>query len=213
MIYKRHKIFMYILIIYSLFFVSCNTLNTTSYKIDELLYEANIMAQNKDYEKAITTYNQILELDEFNQKALYNKSFILFKSKNTLEAISSVNLLIEHYPNNIKAYKLKADIYLYNNDIENVIKTYNYIFEIYPNLYDLRSEFIEILIDNYNNDSIIQSNLYDNAIILVNNNINNDIATKALYLLNKDNREYSLLLYLNNKKAWEEFNTPSLDSE
>ena len=187
-------------------------MNTTSYKVNELLYDANLMAQSKDYDSAISNYNKILKLDEFNQKALYNKSLILFELNNTAEALATINILIEYFPNNIKAYKLKAEIYLYNNDIENCIFTYNSLFEIYPNLYNLRSDLIKILIENYNNSDIMISNLYDNALILLNNNTNTAIASKAMYLLKENNLYYSLLLYLNDKKAWEEYNNPSLDS-
>lgn len=210
--HKRHLIILNILIIYCLFIVSCNSLNTNSYKIEILLNEANSSAKNNNFDDSITKYNLILDIDNFNQKALYNKSLILFEDKKIDEALQTIEILIEKYPNNIKGYKLKADIYLYNNDIENMLKIYNSLFKTYPNLYNLRSDLIKILIENYKNDSIIISNLYDNAIILIENNENTQIASEALYILNKNNIDYSLLLYLNDKKAWEEYNTPSLEN-
>lgn len=211
---KRHCNLICIFLIYSLFLVSCNTLSTNTYKINNLLYDANLKAQNKEFVSAIQIYDQILEIDEFNTKALYNKSLILFEYNKNNEALTTINLLIQKQPNNIKAYNLKADILLYNNDIENLINTYNNLLEIYPNLYNIRATLLEILIENYDDESpIIISTINSNSKILLENNSNIELASKALSLINKDTLDYSLFFYLNDKKTWEEINNPSSDNQ
>ncbi|MGD1822575.1 MAG: tetratricopeptide repeat protein [Pleomorphochaeta sp.] len=209
--YKRqwYLIFIYITVL-SITLVSCNSLNSDSYKIEKLLYDANLSASENDYSQSINYYDQILDIDSSNQKALYNKAIILFDKKSYQESLYNTNLIIKKFPNNLKAYELKCEIYLKLDDISNLINTYNTIFEIYPYLYEQRYNFNEILISNFDiNNSIIVSNLYKNSIILIEDEEYNESAIKALNLLYENNDEYSILFYLYNKKAWEELYFPS----
>lgn len=205
--YKRHiyiniKIILLITII-CLYFVSCST--SISLNNEKLLLKANESALNKEYDISIDIYNQILKKDNLNQKALYNKAIVLNEKGNYQEALSILDSLIKINKYNEKAYLYKIIIYTEKKDIDSAIKEYEKIIQISPNNYSIRKNFINLLLENYNVNNVYYYNLIkENSLFLIEKNKNIDIAAKAMCIIEKNNAEYSALLYLKDKKMWEE---------
>ncbi len=204
-----HKTIIYLIVLLCFLFVSCSTL-TQNY-IDKTLYQANSFAKTNQESQAIAKYDAILEVDPTNFKALFNKAVILFKLGQNQEALDNLNLIITNDSNNLKAYQLKIQILKENNDVTSTVEAYNAYIHQFPTMNDLRVDFINYLIDNFNkSNELIISNLLETSNYLLNNNISLNLAAKALCLIDKENIEYSMLLFSSDKKTWEELYSPSL---
>lgn len=190
-------------------FVSCTSFNLSSYKIETLLNQANEFASSSNFNDAIITYDKILDIDATNQKALYNKAIVLIELEQYNQALSSINESIENDFNNIENYKLKINVYKELNNINGCIKTYLNLFNIYPYLYEERYNFNKYLISVFDiNNTLIKSNLYENSLFLLKEKHKITSALKGLNLLDKNNLEISSILYIYDKKIWEEINLP-----
>lgn len=200
--YKNLQLIFFIITI-CFYFVSCSTY--ISLNNEKLLSQANDSAINKDYDLSIDIYNKILKKDNLNQKALYNKAIVLYEKGNTQEALKTLNSLIKINKYNEKAYLFKIKIYTEIKDIDSAIEEYQKIIKITPNNYSIRNEFITLLLDNFDNTDAFYSKLIkENSLFLIERNKNISLAAKALCIIEKNNAEYSALLYLNDKKIWEE---------
>ncbi len=201
-IYRNLKLIFFLITI-CFYFVSCTTY--ISLNNEKLLSQANDSAINKDYDLSIDIYNKILKKDNLNQKALYNKAIILNEKGNTQEALETLNSVIKINKYNEKAYLFKIKIYTEMKDINSAITEYQKVIKITPNNYSIRNDFINLLLDNFDKNNAFHSQLIkENALFLIERNKNISLAAKALCIIEKNNAEYSALLYLNDKKIWEE---------
>lgn len=204
-----HKTIMYLIVLLCFSFVSCSTL-TQNY-IDKTLYQANSFANTNQETQAIDKYDEILKIEPTNSKALYNKAVILYKLGQNQDAIDNLNLIITNDLNNKKAYQLKIQILKANNNLIKTVEAYNIYINQFPTMSDIRVDFVKYLIDNFDiSNTLITSNLLENSNYLLNNNISLNLAAKALCLIDKENIEYSMLLFSVDKKTWEEIYSPSL---
>jgi tetratricopeptide (TPR) repeat protein len=200
---------MYLIVLLCFSFVSCSTL-TQNY-IDKTLYQANSFANTNQETQAIDKYDEILKIEPTNSKALYNKAVILYKLGQSQDAIDNLNLIITNDLNNKKAYQLKIQILKADNNLIKTVETYNTYINQFPTMSDIRVDFVKYLIDNFDiSNTLITSNLLENSNYLLNNNISLNLAAKALCLIDKENIEYSMLLFSVDKKTWEEIYSPSL---
>lgn len=201
-IYRNLKLIFFLITI-CFYFVSCTTY--ISLNNEKLLSQANEYAINKDYDLSIDIYNKILKKDNLNQKAVYNKALVLNEKGNTQEALETLNSLIKINKYNEKAYLFKIKIYTEIKDINSAIKEYQKVINITPNNYSIRYDFITLLLDNFdNNDAFYSKLIKENSLFLIERNENISLAAKALCIIEKNNAEYSALLFLNDKKIWEE---------
>jgi len=201
-IYRNLKLIFFLITI-CFYFVSCTTY--ISLNNEKLLSQANDSAINKDYDLSIDIYNKILKKDNLNQKALYNKAIILNEKGNTQEALETLNSVIKINKYNEKAYLFKIKIYTEMKDINSAITEYQKVIKITPNNYSIRNDFINLLLNNFDKNNAFHSQLIkENALFLIERNKNISLAAKALCIIEKNNAEYSALLYLNDKKIWEE---------
>ncbi len=188
--------------IFSLFLVSCSTTSQSDY-IENSLLKANNYVSNDDIDKALETYNDILQKYPLNQKTLFNQA-ILFKYQNDYDsALENINIIIDNYPFNIKAYQLKIDILKEQNLNSSVIEIYQSLLEENPYLFSLRVDYISFLL-SYEIEISLESKelIKENALFLLENNEEVKEALKALCTIEKNNAEYSALLYLYDKNIW-----------
>lgn len=214
MINKRLKslIIKYSLFILCITLVSCANLNNSTY-INKSLLEANTYIKNSKFEKAIEVYDKILLKQPLNQKALFNKAVLLRNSNNNEDALEILSLLIETYPNNIKPYQLKIEILRDMDNSDKVIKTYNSLFSLTPYLYTYRAQYLEYLISIYKiEEKSIYNEIKENSLFLLSQNQETNTALKALCTIEKNNAEYSALLFLENEKSWNEIYSDSLEN-
>ena len=200
---KTNKVIFYITILLCFTLVSCLSVDNTDY-IENSLLEANNHILNEDFVKAIEIYDLILEKEPTNPKTLYNKAIVLNHIGKKDESLNFLDLLIQNFPHNIKAYELKIKFLKQENDFESVIDCYLSLLELNENLYDFRIDFIKFL-SSLNEDFNNKYNdlIKKNALFLLNKNEHSVDALIALCTIENNNAEYSALLLLKDKKAWE----------
>lgn len=183
--------------------VSCSTLDNTTF-IENSLLEANNHLINEENEKALDIYDSILEKEPLNQKALYNKAVVLNYMQQTEKSLQIIDILIENYPENIKAHNYKIKILKQSHDYASIIDSYNQLLESNINLYNVRVQFIEFLLSiNTQFKGQCNDQIKQNALFLLDKNEQSVDALKALCTIDKNNAEYSALLFLIDKKVWE----------
>ena len=192
--------------------VSCANLNNETY-INKSLLQANEFVENNKIDEAINLYTEILDKNPTNQKALFNKALLLKNQKNSQKALITLDKLIINYPNNTKAYQLIIEIYKEASNTEKVISTYNSLLSTSPFLYPIRADYLDFLISAYEEgNSLLYSQINENALFLLEENREIKTAIIALCTIEKNNAEYSALLYLKDNKTWNEIYAPSLSN-
>ncbi|MDC7249513.1 MAG: tetratricopeptide repeat protein [Sphaerochaetaceae bacterium] len=197
------KKYQYILCFFlCLFLVSCSTTSQSDY-IENTLLEANNYISNDNVDKALESYKNILQKDPLNQKTLFNQAILLQYQKKYDSALENIDKIIDNYPFNIKAYQLKIDILKEQNLNSLVIEIYQNLLDEYPHLYSLRVDYINFLL-SYESEISQESKemIKENSIFLLENNEEVKAALKALCTVEKNNAEYSALLYLYDKSTW-----------
>ena len=200
---KTNKFLFYITISLCFILVSCLSVDNADF-IENSLLEANNHILNEDFVKAIEVYDLILEKEPTNPKTLYNKAIVLNHIGKKDESLNILDLLIQNFPHNIKAYELKIKFLKQENDFESVIDCYLSLLDLNENLYDFRIDFIKFL-SSLNEDFNNKYNdlIKKNALFLLNKNEHSVDALIALCTIENNNAEYSALLLLKDKKAWE----------
>ncbi|MCF8404814.1 MAG: tetratricopeptide repeat protein [Bacteroidales bacterium] len=111
-----------------------NALNIEPDNIDVKYYLAMFYQENADYEKAIQTYNSILDQDPDFYIAYYNVGYIkLVFQKDFPEAINQFTKCIEIKDDYIDAYYNRGFAYELLKDVENSRKDYKKTLELLPN--------------------------------------------------------------------------------
>ena len=208
--FTKHTSLLFIFIILAISLVSCSNFDKSTY-IEESLLKASNYISDREYNKALEIYEQNLQIDPLNIKTLYNKALVLNYLNKTDQALETVNILINHYPYNIKAYQLKIDIYSKLNDSDKVINTYDSLLETNPSLYSIRADFITYLL-SINENKAYNALIKENAIYLLERNIQPLVALKALCTIEKNNAEYSALLLFHDENYWKEIYTQNIDN-
>jgi tetratricopeptide (TPR) repeat protein len=185
-----------------LFLVSCSTTSQSDY-VENALLDANNYISNDNIDKALATYENILQKNPLNQKTLFNQAILYKYQKEYDLALENINKIIDNYPFNIKAYQLKIDILKDQNLNSSVIEIYQNLLEEYPYLYSLRVDYISFLL-SYESEISLESTeqIKENSLFLLENNEEIKSALKALCTVEKNNAEYSALLYLYDKSTW-----------
>ena len=81
--------------------LTCNTFAEDA--IDELHKESAILVSQERYDDALEVFNQILEIDPDNVKAMVNRSAVLIIIGENEKAISVADKILAIQPNNVKA--------------------------------------------------------------------------------------------------------------
>ncbi len=104
--------------------------------IELLLERGNELAEQGDYDGAMTEYQKVLKIDERNALA-HNNLGIVYKRKSLyISAIEEFKAALEGLPNYFKAYNNLANVYFERGDYDNAVKYYNKCLSIKPNFAD-----------------------------------------------------------------------------
>lgn len=111
-----------------------NALNITPGNIDVMYYLAMYYQETANYEKAIQTYNSILDYDPGFYIAFYNIGYInLVHLSDYQEAVEYFSKSIEIKPEYAEAYYNRGFSYEMLKDVENSQKDYKKTLELHPN--------------------------------------------------------------------------------
>lgn len=100
-------------------------------KINSLISEAQLIVE-KDPEKAIPIYTEVLALDPDNEIALLWRGIAFEATNKSKEALVDLNRLVEINPQQARAYNNIANVYSQSNLNEKAIENYNKALEINP---------------------------------------------------------------------------------
>ena len=106
---------------------------TDDEKIVELFTEAKKCFDNKEYEKEIECYNQVIEINPKYSEPYYNRAVIYANLNKYEEATLGFTKYIEINNNNSYAYNARASTYFSLGKYEEAIKDFTKSIEINPN--------------------------------------------------------------------------------
>ena len=133
-VYTFGKFFVILLV--PLILLTCNTFADSP--VEELHKESAMLVSQERYNEALDIFDQILEIDPNNVKALINRSAVLITIGEYQKGINDTDRILTIEPNNIKALSNKgkalANIGLTYDAIENFEKA----IEIDPDNYELK---------------------------------------------------------------------------
>lgn len=125
-----------------------NALNIMPGNVDVMYFLAMHYQETERFEKAIQTYNSILDVDPGFFIAFYNLGYInLIHTNNFPEAIEYFSKAIDIKPDYAEAYYNRGFAYELMKDVENSQKDYKMTLELHPN-YELAIEGLN-RIDDY----------------------------------------------------------------
>ena len=122
---------LFIILSIPLIFLTCNTFAEDS-TIDQLHDKSAILVSQEQFNEAIRIFDQILEIDPNNVKALSHKGIVLVKMKNFEQSLIYFNKALELQPNDIQILKNKAITLTHLKEYPDAISTYEIILEIDP---------------------------------------------------------------------------------
>jgi len=128
-IYSPEKIFVILLI--PLILLTCNTFAESDI-IEGLHDESAILVSQEKFNDALTIFDQILEIDPNNVKALNHKGTVLVKMENFQQSLEYFDKAIMLEPNNIKILKNKAIALSHLEQHADAITIYENILELEP---------------------------------------------------------------------------------
>ena len=111
--------------------LTCNTFAEDI--IDELHKESAILVSQERYDDALKVFDQILEIDPDNVKALNHKGATLVKMEEFENSLKYFDKALELQPNNTKILKNKAIALTDLMEYEYAISIYETVLEINPN--------------------------------------------------------------------------------
>ena len=128
-IYSPEKIFVILSI--PLILLTCNTFAESDI-IEELHKESAILVSQEKFNDALAIFDQILEIDPNNVKALNHKGTVLVKMENFQQSLEYFNKAIMLEPNNIKILKNNAIALSHLEQHVDAIAIYEKILELEP---------------------------------------------------------------------------------
>ena len=99
---------LFIILSIPLIFLTCNTFAEDS-TIDQLHDKSAILVSQEQFNEAIRIFDQILEIDPNNVKALINRSAVLITIGENEKGISDTDRILTIDPDNIKAFSNKGN--------------------------------------------------------------------------------------------------------
>jgi len=129
-IYPIGKIFVILSI--PLILLTCNTFAENNI-IEELHAESAILVSQSRFNEAIEVFDQILEIDPNNVKALINRSAVLIEIGQNEKAIYDANRILTIDPNNVKALSNKGTALANMGYSHDAISTFEKAIELDPN--------------------------------------------------------------------------------
>ena len=133
-----------------LFLLTCNTFAEDS-TIEELHMESAILVSQERFNDALGIFDQILEIDPNNVKALINRSAVLITIGENELGIADANRILSIEPDNVKALKNKATALAYIGYTYDAISTFDKAIKLDSNNITLQNErnylygFIDLL--------------------------------------------------------------------
>ena len=112
--------------------LTCNTFADENV-IDELHKESAVLVSQERYDEALQIFDQILEIDSENVKALNHKGATLVKMEKFENSLEYFDKALELQPNNTKILKNKAIALTDLMEYEYAISIYETVLEINPN--------------------------------------------------------------------------------
>ena len=126
----------FVILLVPLILLTCNTFADSP--VEELHKESAMLVSQERYNEVLDIFDQILEIDPNNVKALINRSAVLITIGEYQKGINDTDRILTIEPNNIKALSNKgkalANIGLTYDAIENFEKA----IEIDPDNYELK---------------------------------------------------------------------------
>jgi len=121
----------FVILLVPLILLTCNTFADSP--VEELHKESAMLVSQERYNEALDIFDQILEIDPNNVKALNHKGSVLIKMENFEHGLEYFNKVLELQPDNIKILKNKAISLTYLKEYADAIYTYETILEIDSN--------------------------------------------------------------------------------
>ena len=120
-------------IIIIMFFLSSSLAFAESSDTEDLLDKGREYMALAEYEKALTYFDKVLELEQDNVKALINKGSILFELDKLDEAVYYYDRALEIDPNNKSALYNKGNFFIRLGYFDDAIPYFKKVLEIDPN--------------------------------------------------------------------------------
>ena len=93
----------FVILLVPLILLTCNTFADSP--VEELHKESAMLVSQERYNEALDIFDQILEIDPNNVKALNHKGSVLIKMENFEHGLEYFNKVLELQPDNIKILK------------------------------------------------------------------------------------------------------------
>ena len=136
-----------------------------------------------DYEKTLSYFNKVLELNPYHSECYYNRAALYAGKSNYVEAINDYNHVIKINPLNINAYFNRAYVKQFISDYSSALIDLNKVIELYPKFqkaYLLRSNIYTQL---YNFKAADHDRKFANILLNARNDSTSFNKSDSLYLL------------------------------
>ena len=101
--------------------------------INNLLSKGKDYSNNKEYKKALDSFNKVIEIDKNNKEAYYLKGILYTDLKKYKEALDNFNKVLEIDPNAKETYNVRGCINVYLKKYKEALEDYNKGIELDPN--------------------------------------------------------------------------------
>ena len=101
-------------------------------ELDNLLKEGILAASSQDYDKAVSYFDKVLEIDPKNIDALNNKGVVLGSSQQYDKAVSYFDQVLEIDPKNIDALNNKGAALIKLSEFDKAVSYFDKVLEIDP---------------------------------------------------------------------------------
>ena len=100
----------FLLILSCTIIVSCFSINAYGDSVDDMHNSAYQLMKNGEYVKAIETYTTILEIEEYDEKALLNRAVAFANIEDYESSLNDFSLVLEKNPEHLTALNGKATV-------------------------------------------------------------------------------------------------------